>query len=310
MILDPAATGSTRTATASYVGAMLLLSTLGVFAHEIALPAPTTVFFRCGFGALALALYCHWNGWLTRASMTGQHLRLAIVSGLLAVLNWVCFFEGLYRIGISLATIVFHVQPFLVLLLGALWFGERIAPAKLAWVALGFAGLVLACGMPAAAGAPSQIDAVGILYTLVAALAYAGVTLTTRSMRGMRAELTALVHCSVGVLVLLPFVALPAAGISARQWGWLTGIGVLPTALAFALIYGALPRMQPASIAVLTFAYPAAAIGVDCLVYGQRLGAGQAAGVALIALASLASSLASSLNSRPTRLLTTPRKSE
>lgn len=291
-------------ATARYLGAMLLLSTLGVFAHEIALPAPTTVFFRCGFGALTLALYCARKGWLTRTGMSGRHLRLAIFSGVLVVLNWVCFFEGLYRIGISLATVVFHVQPFLVLLLGALLFGERIGAARLAWVGLGFAGLVLACGVPAALG--DRYDASGILYTLVAALAYAGVTLTARSMRGMQPELTALVHCSVGVAVLLPFIALPAAGIGAQQWGWLAGIGALPTALAFALIYGALPRMTPASIAVLTFAYPAAALGIDCLHYGQRLGPAQLAGVALIALASLASSR----DWRPSRLLTTPRNPE
>jgi drug/metabolite transporter (DMT)-like permease len=120
----------------TYIIAMLMLSTLGVYVQEAGLDPVTTVFFRCAIGAVALALYCGWKGMFRRANMTPRAFRLAAFSGVLMVVNWVAFFEAIRRIGIAVATIVFHVQPFMVLLLGALLLRERLAANKLAWVVL------------------------------------------------------------------------------------------------------------------------------------------------------------------------------
>ena len=45
----------------------------------------------------------------------------------------------------------------------------------------------------------------------------------------------------------------------------LTTLGLVPTAMAYVMIYGATPRMETAAIAVLTFVYPAAAVLVDAV---------------------------------------------
>ncbi|MBJ7313716.1 DMT family transporter [Rugamonas sp. CCM 8940] len=274
-------------ATLAYVAAMLMLATLGIFVHELGLDSISCAFFRCLFGALALALFCCWRGLFVRANVSARNMRLAIFSGALMVFNWVSFFEAIGRVGITVATVVFHVQPFFVIAIGALLWRERITAQQFAWIGVGFGGLVLACG--AAPGAPLAQHgyAIGIACTLGGALAYAGVTVTTRSMRGMPPHLIALTHCLVGVVALAAFVTLPADGIGPARWGWMAGLGLIPTALAYVLIYGALPAMGLASIAVLTFVYPAAAVGVDFLVYGHRPGRFQIAGMGLIALAGL-----------------------
>jgi drug/metabolite transporter (DMT)-like permease len=276
-----------RAATLAYLAAMVMLGTLGVFIHEVGLDTLTTVFFRCVFGALALAVYCIWQGLFARANFVRRNVALAVFSGVLMVLNWVTFFEAIARVGISVATIVFHVQPFLVLLMGASLFREKISADKFAWVGVGFGGLLLACGLDLGGASANSSYAIGIACTLTGALAYSGVTLSTKSMRSMPPQLTALIHCLVGIAALAGFITIPAAGIGARQWGWLAGLGLLPTALAYVLIYGALPKMKTTSIAVLTFIYPAAAVGFDFLVYGHRLGMLQLAGLALIVLAGL-----------------------
>ncbi len=276
-----------RAATLAYLAAMVMLGTLGVFVHEVGLDTLTTVFFRCVFGALALFVFCLWKGLFVRTNFLRRNVALAVFSGVLMVLNWVTFFEGIARVGISVATIVFHVQPFLVLLIGASLFREKVTADKFAWVGVGFGGLLLACGLDLSGIAADRSYAIGIACTLTGALAYSGVTLTTKAMRSMTPHLTALIHCVVGIVALAAFITIPTAGISVRQWSWLAGLGLLPTALAYVLIYGALPKMKTTSIAVLTFIYPAAAVGFDYLVYGHLLGVVQLGGLTLIVLAGL-----------------------
>ncbi|MBI3731562.1 MAG: EamA family transporter [Burkholderiales bacterium] len=275
----------------AYIFAMLMLATLGIFIHEAGLDAVTTVFFRCMFAAIALALYCACKGMFVAVNFSRKNLELAVFGGVLMVVNWVTFFAAIQRIGISVTTIVFHVQPFIVLLLGAVLFREKIAANKLVWICLGFAGLVLACGLQVSgvqmSGKINEQYLTGLLLTLTGACSYAGVTLTTRAMRNMPAPLIALVHCLVGLLLLAGLITIPADGIRVQQWAWLIGLGLLPTALAYVLIYSALPQMPTTVIAVLTFIYPAAAVGVDYLVYGQHISLMQMAGLMLIVLASL-----------------------
>ncbi len=103
----------------------------------------------------------------------------------------------------------------------------------------------------------------------------------------MPPHLIALIHCLVGVGLLAGFVTLPATGMHMGQWAWLAGLGLLPTALAYVLIYGALPKMPTSAIAVLTFIYPATAVGFDYLVYGHHISLVQMAGLLLIVFASL-----------------------
>ena len=71
----------------------------------------------------------------------------------------------------------------------------------------------------------------------------------------------------------------PAAG---PAWGWLAGLGVVHTGLAYVVLYAGMARLPTARIAVLQFVYPAAAVLVDALVYGRTLSALQTAGVLLM----------------------------
>jgi drug/metabolite transporter (DMT)-like permease len=174
-----------------------------------------------------------------------------------------------------------------VLLMGAVIFGERLSLDKFIWIGIGFAGLLLATGLRMSGMSLDTGYAIGIACTLAAALVYAGVTLIAKSIQGMRPHLIALIHCWLGVLLLAPWITWPSSGIGHAQWGWLIGLGVIHTALVYVLVYGALPRLRNASIAVLTFVYPAAAVGFDFLVYGHQLSLFQFAGLILIVLAGL-----------------------
>jgi drug/metabolite transporter (DMT)-like permease len=125
----------------------LLMGTIGVFVEEARLGALTLVFFRCLFGFLSLAAYCAYKGYFARRYFTRRTVLLATLSGVLMVTQWVGFFDAIHRTSIAVATVVFHVQPFWVVLIGAALFNERLGIDRLGWIATAFVGLVLASGV-------------------------------------------------------------------------------------------------------------------------------------------------------------------
>lgn len=264
-----------------------VLGTLGVCLERAGQPEITAVWFRCAFGALALAAWAaaggRWREWrLTRR--TGPWVAAA---GVLVVLNWLLFFGAVARTSIGVATVVVHVQPLLLVGL-ALWRRDRLPASR--WVAVGvaFGGLVLATGLVGSDGARGDAAyLLGLLMALGAAVTYAGMTLLAGA-AGCGALALAGWQCVIGCLLLTPLVAAgpgwPAPG---PAWGWLAALGVVHTGFAYVLLYAGLARLPAARSAPLLFAYPFSAIVVDRLVYGHALDGWQWAGVVLLGAALL-----------------------
>ncbi|MEU7015407.1 DMT family transporter [Streptomyces sp. NPDC046385] len=263
--------------------AMALSGTLGVFVVESGASPFTVVFFRCVFGAVALGAYSLARGFFTGHGLTPRKLGLAALGGAFIVFNWVLLFEAYEATSISFATVVYHTQPFFLVLLGAVVLRERISAAKVGWLGVAFAGLVLVSGVRP--GDTASLKGLG--FALAAAVLYALSTVVTKRISGVRPHLIALVQVTVGIPLLLPFADLgEAAGLGAG-WAWLVGLGLLHTGVMYVLMYAAYAKLPTARIAVLAFTYPAVAMLVDWLVYGHHIGVVQALGVPLIVLASL-----------------------
>lgn len=288
---------ASRQGVIAFSAAAVLMGTMGVFVAQAALDPITTVFYRCVFGLATMALYCAYQGYFRSQRFTRRLVGLALLSGVLMVSQWVFFFGALQSIGIAVATVVFHVQPFWVILLGAAIFRERVGVAKSTWIVVAFVGLALAAGIGWNTLSADRAYLVGIAYTLIASVLYAGVTLIAKALGALRPHLLTMIQCAVGV-VTLPWLA-PAGAlthVNVHQWGWLAGLGILHTGISYALIYGAVPKLPVPVIAVLQFIYPLTAVLVDWLVYGRALTPLQGFGVVLIVLASLGVNLGWSLS--------------
>ncbi|MFF0425853.1 DMT family transporter [Streptomyces sp. NPDC004520] len=266
--------------------AMALSGTLGVFVVESGASPFEVVFFRCLFGALALGAYSLVRGFFRGHGFTAKKLGTAALGGVFIVFNWVFLFEAYAATSISFATVVYHTQPFFLVVLGAVFLRERISAGKLGWLALAFAGLVLVSGVRPG----DTASLAGLGFALAAAVLYALATFVTKRVTGVRPHLIALVQVLVGMPLLLPFVRF--GGVSGGGWGWLVGLGFIHTGLMYVLMYAAYAKLPTAKIAVLAFTYPAVAMGVDWAVYGHHIGLVQALGVPLIVLASLKVTLA------------------
>lgn len=269
-----------------FSAAMILSGTLGVFVFEAGQSAWNVVFFRCLFGSMSLLLYCWVSGILHGKWFTPRTLALALLGGVAIVANWVLLFSSYHFASISVATAIYHIQPFFLVLLGALLLGERLLASTFAWLGLAFLGLLFVIKLDVGAlDLPSDILVGGGL-ALGAAVLYATATLIAKQLKGVPPHLIALVQVSLGTLLLFPFADFNALPGWSSQWVYLVGMGVVHTCLMYILLYAGVQRLAVGQIAVLSFIYPIVAIGVDYAFYGQELTFGQFAGVGLILLGS------------------------
>ena len=267
--------------------AQIILGTIGVCVLESNADSISIVFYRCAIGAGFIAAFCYWRGTLSEiVGLPVRTLILAMLSGLLMVGNWILFFEGIRRTNISIATIIFHIQPLLVVFLGAVYFRERLRPITLIWVFVAFAGLILATGFDLKNDFTVPY-LIGLLFTLGAALTYAHVTLIAKELSGIKSHQLTLIQCLCGAFILAPFLPLSPFDVTVEQWGWFFIIGTVHTGLVYILLYSALPKLSTPLIAVLLYLYPASAVIFDVFVYQHALSFQTLFGLGLVILASI-----------------------
>lgn len=272
------------------VGAGVLLGTIGVFVEEAAQDPATTVWFRCVFGLGALLAWGAATGRLDEITrLRGRGLVAVGGAGVLMLGSWGLFFAAIPLSSIAVSTVVFHLQPFWLLAMGALFLGERVKRAQAAAVGVALAGLALASGLAdheLAWWAGRGGYAAGLGLSLAGSVLYAGAALIARS-EAQRVGSFALAtgQCAIGALALSAWPVVHGLPGWGAAWGWLAGLGVLHTGLAYVLLYAGMARLATGRIALLQFAYPVTAVLVDWAVYGRALGALQVLGVLLIGAA-------------------------
>ncbi len=280
-----------RGGTLAFLMGSLVLGSVGIFVHEAGTDPLTATWFRCAFGLLGLTLWAALRRQLSALQLRRRPSIAVLVTGLLMVAAWGLFFAAIEYISVGIATVLFHVQPLWLLLLGACYLKESIATRRVVAVLVAMLGLLLATGVLeqlAPLGAEQGIQAsywLGVAFCLCGALCTAWVTIVARQVRHMPAGTLVWWQCAVGTIVLGAWPVLngwPEMGVA---WAWLSGLGLLHTGLAYGLIYAGMARLDTDRIAVYQFIYPAVAILIDWLFYGQSLGGLQLSGIAIMAVA-------------------------
>jgi drug/metabolite transporter (DMT)-like permease len=266
----------------------LIFGTVGVFVEEAKQDPLTTVWFRCAFGALALLLWSWFRGTSSQLRLQGSAWRTVLIAGCLVVVMWSLFFASITRTSIAVATVVFHIQPLLVMTLGAWWLKEKVTAVQWSMSLLALLGLVLATGLfgstqTAAAGSSSYV--IGLALCVGGALAYAIVTLIAKANRSVTPFALVTWQCIVGTVLLAWWPWVHGWSVQVTSLGWLAGLGVIHTGLAYLLVYTGMAKLSTGKIAALQFVYPATAVLVDWLVYGRTLSVVQLIGVAMMAVA-------------------------
>ncbi|MTI46150.1 EamA/RhaT family transporter [Roseibium hamelinense] len=275
--------------TLEMAAAMFLSGTLGYFVVESGQDAFNVVFFRCLFGAIFLGLYCFARGFFTDTGLTRTTLLMTALGGVAIVANWVFLFSSYSMASISVATAVYHTQPFFLLLIGAVVLREAIPGNKVVWVTVAFIGVVLVSNTDLASFSLSSDYVLGLLLALTAAVLYAIATMITKQLKGIRPHLIALIQVSIGIVMLFPLASFGSLeAVTNVEWGYLLILGGVHTCLMYILMYSAFQKLPTPLIAVMSFIYPVVAIGVDYIFYDQSLTLAQFAGIGLIMFGSFA----------------------
>jgi inner membrane transporter RhtA len=237
-----------------------------------------TVLLRMLFGAVVLvALWRPRVGGRGRADMTA-----AVLFGLvLAAMNFT-FYEAIDRIPLGIAVTIEFAGPLAVAVAGS---RRRL---DVAWVVLAAAGILLLV-RTGGGGA----NAAGVAFALAAAACWAGyILLSQRVGRAFpRAEGLALAMV-VGTIVLLP-VGVAGGGtdlLAAHALGVGLVVGLLSSAIPYALELEALRRLPARAFGVLLSLDPAVAALAGFVILAQDLGPREVAGIALVVAASAGAS--------------------
>lgn len=268
--------------------AMTISGTVGWFVVRSGLAPSAAVFWRCLFGAGAMLVVCAMLGVLRAGVPDRRRLGWIVAGGLALALNWSLLFGAYAHASISVATIVYHTQPFMLVGLGALLLAERPTAGGLGWLMLGFAGLVcIVLGRPASDLASPAFLA-GVAMALAAAFFYAVAALIAKRLKDVPPHLIVLVQLAVGAVLLSPFAGRPP---EAHSWAMLATIGIVHTALMSTLLYGALQKLSTGVVGVLSFVYPAVAVVVDWFAFDQRMQPVQFVGAGAVLVSAAAMNL-------------------
>lgn len=293
---------------------MVMSGTIGYFVLESGAPPLVVVFWRCVIGACALLALIGDRPGTRREFHETVTSRTGIVlagSGVLLVANWVLVFSAYEHLSIGVATVIFHVEPFILLGLGALFLHERFDRATLGWAGLGFVGIVCVAQPWAPAGQDPGAMMLGVGLTLVAATAYAGSIVVVRAQQGRVGRAPSplviiTVQLIAGAIITSPSLLVTPHQVTAPGWVHLVVLGLVNTALMYLIIYTAYPRLGTATIGVLAFVYPAAAVVVDLIVYGTAIAPAQWMGFTAITAAGIGQVLTTRRHPQQPDATTTP----
>lgn len=264
---SPQSASRTQQGLLAFVAGNVLLGTVGVFVHQAGADPWTATWFRCAFGWLGLSLWQAATSRLPQLRLARADVAWVLASGGLLVLAWGLFFAAMRHVPAGVATLLFHVQPLWLLLLGPLVLREAVDGQSWLAVALAMLGLVLASGVAQSGLDMAQAQGasvwLGVVLCLIGSACTAGVSISARKLQGLSAAALAWWHCALGSVVLLVWPMTQGWPAWGSSWAWLAGLGLLHTALAYGLMYAGMARLPAGRIARLQFIYPAVALALD-----------------------------------------------
>ncbi|MHB8513091.1 MAG: DMT family transporter [Actinomycetota bacterium] len=234
----------------------VLWGSIGVIVKHVTVSATMTAEVRLAVGFLAVFCVLALSGKLRSAKLR-ERGALLIADGIVLAFHWVMMFEAFKRLSVATAILLVFVGPVFVAVLVGPILKERVERRTIASLALSVGGMVL-IALPAW----RVQDPLGVVFALLSALGFSAVMLMGKRLTETYKPQEILVwQLGVGALAVLPFALASGSDGLLRAMPQLGTLGLIHTALAGFVYFGALKVVKAQHVGVLTYLEPATAIG-------------------------------------------------
>ena len=245
-------------------------------------------FLRVAIAAPCLWLAARWLGGPIRIE-SRRHLMRFLAAGVAMGVYQPFYFWGVAMTSVAVGSLIAICSaPLLITVLAALFLAERIDTRTWTALLVGIMGTAMLALGPHGLTKPPPGFLVGVALELGAGLMYAVCAVAMKDLAHRAPPLTiAAVTFTIAALTLLPVLAVERPVADARGWALLIYLGVVPTAVAYALYTIGLRTTRVTVSGVLGLLEPLTATLVGVLFFGDRLGQVGVVGAALLLVAVL-----------------------
>jgi len=250
------------------------ISFSGVYV-ELANVSPMVAgFYRTGFGSITLAVASLFFLGRARFRLTHKDQLYIIGAGSVFFINLNLWHTCVLLLGPGLATLIGNFQVFLMVLIGAMLFKERLSLKLILGVVLAFGGLVLIIGLDVGGLADKYMR--GLVYGFLGAVFFTVYILLIRQIqKGSKNPATfnlCLVTLISSVLFYLQIImSQNTFFVSNSAMGWLLLYGVFSQAVGWFIIALCLPNLPASLSGLIILLQPALAFFWDIFFFEQQL---------------------------------------
>lgn len=272
-----------RPVSTALVGAVAIAFT-GVFVRLADVAPASAVVWRCLYALPLLAVLALLER-RRHGPMGRRRHALALVAGVLFALDLELWHHAIAEVGAGLSTVVANLQVLVVGVVAWLVLGERPSGRVLAAVPLALGGVALISGI--GGGAYGDRPALGVVYGLLTALAYAGFLLVIREAgRDLRPPAGSLFDATASCALAGAAIGLALGELDmSPAWpahGWLALMGVSGQVVGYLAVTMSLPRLPAVVASVILLVQPVLTVILASLIVDERPSSLQVLGVVLV----------------------------
>lgn len=239
---------------------MVIFGTIGLFVVNIPASRSFVALVRGAVGSLFLLAVSFLIK--KRPSLTAikKNILPLFISGALIGANWILLFESYNYASVAASTLVYYLSPVFVLILAAIFLGERITLVRAICALTAVGGMVLISG-----------TLQGSLLALGAAVLYALVVIINKKfIRDISPLDTTIMQLAFSAIAILPYTLITDdVGGYSFDFGdiaLLILVGILHTGVAYLLYFSAVKSLKGQTVAIISYLDPIVAVVLSFII--------------------------------------------
>lgn len=249
-------------------------------ARESGLPAGAIAFSRVALAAVAFGgvIAARRRRSTDSVRLFSYRPAVCVAAGMILGVHWLCLFAAYERAPVSTVILITYLAPVAVAVVAPFALKERFEARTALALAAGLAGFVLVY-LPGVEG----VGKGGLMLSLAAMATWAAMILISKPLAETYGALRLVfIEMAVASVVLLPVAASARWGSPRLAWTWLLVLGLVHTALGWAIYMSGLERISATHVGILGYLEPVSAVALTTLVLGTQLAAGTIIGGVLV----------------------------